>query len=496
MDQINMRDASFLKDPSLFRQQAYVAGQWVDADDGKTLAVTDPSTGETIGNVPDLGASETRRAIEAADGVRGDLASMTAHQRSALLRRWFDLIIANADDLAGLLTLEQGKPLAEAHGELRYGASFVEWYAEEAKRIIGDVQAGVKPGGRKVVLLQPVGVVAAITPWNFPIAMITRKCAPALAAGCPVVIKPSELTPYCALALAELASRAGFPAGSINVVTGRPTEIGGELTSSPLVRKLSFTGSTAVGKLLIAQCAGTVKKVSMELGGNAPLIVFDDADLGVAVEAIMAGKFRNAGQACISPNRILVQDSIYDRLAERLSETVAALTVGRGFEPGVAQGPLINEQAVQKVERHVADAMGKGAQVRTGGARHSLGGTFYTPTVVTDVTADMLFFSEETFGPVAPLLRFSEEEEAIAIANNTPYGLAAYIFTQGLDRAWRVAEALESGMVGVNDTLISSEMVPFGGVKESGLGREGSYEGIEEYLERKYVLMTDRSARG
>ena len=482
----------FLKDRALFREQAFLAGDWIDADDGQIIEVTDPSTGEVIGAVPALGAAGTRRAIEAAEAARPAFSALTAAARSAMLRRWFDLIVENADDLAGILTLEQGKPLAEAHGELKYGASFVEWFAEEAKRIYGDVQTGVKPGARKVVLRQPVGVVGAITPWNFPVAMITRKCAPALAAGCPVVIKPSELTPFSALALAELAARAGFPKGTISVVTGLPKGVGGELTSNPIVRKISFTGSTAVGKLLIEQCAATVKKVSMELGGNAPLIVFDDADLDVATAAIMAGKFRNSGQACISPNRIYVQDGVYAALAGKLTAAVAALKVGRGFDEGVAQGPLINEQAVAKVERHIADALEKGARIETGGARHELGGTFFTPTVVTGVTGDMALCHEETFGPVAALARFKTEDEAIKAANDTPFGLAAYIFTQGLDRMWRVVEALESGMVGVNDTLISAETAPFGGVKESGLGREGSYEGIEEYLESKYVLITEK----
>lgn len=479
-----------LHDPGLFRQLAWVDGVWTAADDGATIAVTDPATGAQIGTVPALGAAETARAIAAAEAVRADFAGLTILERSRLLRRWFDLIVANAGDLARILTQEQGKPLAEAHAELRYGAGFVEWFAEEAKRIYGDIHLGVKPGGRKFVLRQPVGVSAAITPWNFPVAMITRKCAPALAAGCPVVIKPSELTPFSALALAELARRAGFPAGAVNVVTGHPQEIGRELTSNPLVRKLSFTGSTPVGKLLIEQCAATVKKVSMELGGNAPLIVFDDADLDVAVAAIIAGKFRNSGQACISPNRIYVQDGVYERLAEKLAAAVSVLKVGRGFDEGVSQGPLINEQAVQKVERHLADACAKGARIRLGGRRHELGGTFFSPTVLTGVTPDMLLCREETFGPVAPLIRFRDEAEVIAAANDTPYGLAAYLFTEGLDRMWRVAEALETGMIGVNDTLISSEMAPFGGIKESGLGREGSYEGIEEYLEKKYILVT------
>ena len=479
-----------LRDPGLFRSQAYVGGAWIDADSGKTLDVTDPATQAVMGSVPELGRGGPRRAIAAADAARPAFGDLTVLERSALLRRWFNLINENAEDLARILTLEQGKPLAEAHAELKYGAGFVEWYAEEAKRIYGDVQQGVKPGARKVVLLQPIGVAAAITPWNFPVAMITRKCAPALAAGCPVVIKPSELTPYSALALAELARRAGFPPGTINVLTGRPQEIGRELTSNPIVRKLSFTGSTPVGKLLIEQCAATVKKVSMELGGNAPLIVFDDADLDVAVKAIIAGKFRNCGQACISPNRIYVQDAVYESLTEKLVAAVSALTVGSGFEAGVLQGPLINESAVQKVERHLADAIAKGARVRTGGKRHQLGGTFFTPTVLTEVKRDMILCHEETFGPIAPLVRFETEEEVIAEANDTPYGLAAYIFTQNLDRMWRVCASLESGMVGVNDTMISSEMAPFGGVKESGLGREGSYEGIEEYLERKYILIT------
>jgi len=478
-----------LKDPALFRQQCYVDGGWIDADSGATIEVTNPATGEVLGTIPKLGREETARAIEAANRAWPAWRAKTGKERANLLRAWYNLIMANQEDLAVLMTLEQGKPLAEAKGEIVYGASFVEWFAEEAKRVYGDTIPQHQPDKRIVVIKQPIGVVASITPWNFPNAMITRKCAPALAAGCPVVIKPATLTPYSAFALAELAERAGIPAGVINVISGSSSEIGGELTSNPIVRKLSFTGSTEVGKILLEQCAGTVKKVSMELGGNAPFIVFDDADLDAAVEGAMMSKFRNTGQTCVCANRILVQDSVYEAFAEKLAKAVGTLKVGFGLEDGVNQGPLIDVAALEKVEEHVADATAKGAKVAVGGARHERGGTFYQPTILTGVTTDMKVTHEETFGPVAPLFRFKTEEEAIAMANDTEFGLASYFYARDLGRVWRVGEALESGIVGINTGIISTEVAPFGGVKESGMGREGSKYGMDDFLEIKYLCM-------
>ncbi|WP_282609485.1 NADP-dependent succinate-semialdehyde dehydrogenase [Pelagibius sp. Alg239-R121] len=478
-----------LKDPSLLRQQCYIDGKWLDADSGDTVEVTNPANGDVIATIPRMGADETRAAIDAANRAWPAWRALTAKERATILRKWFNLVIENADDLALLMTSEQGKPLAEAKGEVVYGASFIEWFAEEARRVYGDTIPQHQTDKRIVVIKQPIGVVASITPWNFPIAMITRKCAPALAAGCPVVIKPAELTPLSAFALAELAERAGVPAGIINVVTGKSSDIGGEMTSNPIVRKLSFTGSTRVGKLLMEQCAGTVKKVSMELGGNAPFIVFDDADLDAAVEGAMISKFRNAGQTCVCANRIFVQDSVYDAFAEKLTAAVKELSVGAGVEAGVTQGPLINIAAVAKVEEHVTDAMAKGAKVAVGGGRHALGGSFFEPTVLTDVTTDMKVTHEETFGPLAPLFRFKTEDEVVEMANDTEFGLAAYFYAKDLGRVWRVAEALESGMVGVNTGLISTEVAPFGGVKESGIGREGSKYGMDDFLEVKYICM-------
>lgn len=478
-----------LKDMSLFRQQCYVNGQWIDADSGATIDVTNPADGSVLGTIPKLMDTETRRAIEAADAAWPAWRKKTAKERSAILRRWFELMMENQDDLGKLMTLEQGKPLAEAKGEIAYGASFVEWFAEEAKRLYGDTIPAPAEDRRIAVIKQPVGVVAAITPWNFPNAMITRKCAPALAAGCPVVIKPATATPYSALALAELGERAGIPAGILNIVTGSAGAIGGELTGNPTVRKLSFTGSTEIGKKLMEQCAGTVKKVSMELGGNAPFIVFDDADIDAAVVGAMASKFRNTGQTCVCANRILVQESVYDEFAEKLTAAVAELTVGPGMDTVNTAGPLIDAAGIAKVEEHVHDACGKGAKIAIGGERHSLGGNFYQPTVLTDVTTDMLITQDETFGPVAPLFRFKTEEEAIAMANNTPYGLAAYFYARDLGRVWRVSEALETGIVGINTGIISSEVAPFGGVKESGVGREGSKYGLEEFTEVKYLCI-------
>lgn len=481
-----------LKDATLLRERAYVAGDWAAADSGADFAVRNPATGEKICTVPDMGAAETRRAIAAADAAWPAWRAQTAKQRAAVMRRWFDLMVTNADDLAALMTSEQGKPLAEARGEVLYAASFVEWFAEEGKRAYGDAMPSPDPKTRIVVLKQPVGVCAAITPWNFPAAMITRKVAPALAAGCTVVVKPAEQTPLSALALAELARRAGFPAGVFNVVTGAAesaAKIGGELTSNPTVRKLSFTGSTEVGRLLMAQCAPTVKKVSLELGGNAPFIVFDDADVDAAVAGAIASKYRNTGQTCVCANRLLVQDGVYDEFARKLAAKVAELKVAPGTEEGAAQGPLIDAQALAKVEAHIADALAKGARVLTGGKRHPRGGTFFEPTVLVDVTPDMRCAREETFGPVAPLFRFKTEADAIALANATEYGLAGYFYSRDIGRVWRVAEALEYGMVGVNTGVISNEVAPFGGVKQSGIGREGSKYGIDEYLEIKYVCM-------
>jgi succinate-semialdehyde dehydrogenase/glutarate-semialdehyde dehydrogenase len=478
-----------LKDPSLLRQQCFIAGQWCDADGGATINVTNPATGESLGSVPKMGAVETRRAIDAANAAWPEWRKKPAKARAAILRKWNDLILANADDLAALMTAEQGKPLAESKGEIAYAASFIEWFGEEAKRIAGETLASPWPDKRIVVTREPIGVSAAITPWNFPAAMITRKAGPALAAGCPMVVKPAELTPFSALALAVLAERAGVPAGVFSVITGASREIGGEMTSNPIVRKLSFTGSTAVGRLLMEQCAPTIKKLSLELGGNAPFIVFDDADLDAAVEGAIASKYRNAGQTCVCANRIYVQDGVYDSFASKLVEAVRKLKVGNGADEGVTQGPLIEEKAVAKVEEHIADALGKGARLLLGGKRHELGHSFFQPTVLADVNAGMQVAREETFGPLAPLFRFKSDEEAVALANDTEFGLAAYFYSRDIGRIWRVAEGLESGMVGVNTGLISTEIAPFGGVKQSGLGREGSTHGIDDYLVIKYICM-------
>jgi len=479
-----------LQDATLLRDKAYIDGEWTGAEGGSTFAVTDPADGSEIVSVPAMGAAETRRAIEAAERAWPSWRAKTAKERAALLRAWFDLIMANQEDLAVLMTKEQGKPLAESRGEVAYGASFVEWFGEEGKRVYGETIPQHQADKRIVVIKQPVGVCAAITPWNFPIAMITRKCAPAMAAGCPVVVKPAEDTPLCALALAELAERAGIPKGVFNVVTSNdPAAVGGEMTSNPIVRKVSFTGSTEVGKLLMEQSAGTVKKISLELGGNAPFIVFDDADIDAAVEGAIASKFRNMGQTCVCANRIFVQDGVYEAFTERLAEKVAEFKVGHGLEEGVVQGPLINAQAIEKVEAHIADAVGKGAKVAVGGARHPLGGTYFEPTVLTDMNTDMRIMKEETFGPVAPVWRFEDEEDVIRMANDTVYGLAAYFYARDLGRVWRVAEGLEYGMVAINSGILSTEVAPFGGMKESGIGREGSHHGIDEYLEIKYLLM-------
>ncbi len=478
-----------LKDRGLFRQQAYIDGEWVDADDGATFAVTDPAGSEQLGTVPSMTGIETRRAIEAANAAWPAWRTMTAKARAAVLKAWHRLMLENQEDLARLMTREQGKALAESRGEILYAASFVEWFAEEGKRVYGDTIPSHNPDQRILVTRMPIGVCAAITPWNFPSAMITRKLAPALAAGCPVVLKPAEQTPYSALALAVLAERAGFPPGLVNVVTGMPERIGAELTSNPVVRKLTFTGSTEVGRLLMAQCAPTLKKLSLELGGNAPFIVFDDADLDAAVAGAMASKYRNSGQTCVCANRLLVQDGVYDAFAEKLAAAMEGLRVGSGLDEGVNQGPLIDEAAVVKVEEHVADAVSKGARLLVGGHRHALGGTFFEPTLLADVRPDMRICHEETFGPVAPLFRFADEAEALELANDTEYGLAAYFYSRDLGRAWRVSEGLEYGIVGVNTGIISTENAPFGGVKASGIGREGSKYGIEEFLEVKYVCM-------
>ena len=478
-----------LTDSGLFRQQCYINGAWRDALSGETIEVTNPATNEVLGTTPKMGASETRESIEAAASAFESWKKTTAKERSELLRRWFELILQHKEDLALMMTLEQGKPLAESRGEIVYAASFIEWFAEEGKRVYGDIIPATASDKRIMVLKQPVGVVAAITPWNFPAAMITRKAAPALAAGCTFVAKPAELTPYSAFALAELAQRAGIPAGVFNVITGDAPEIGGEMTANPVVRKLTFTGSTAVGKLLIQQCAGTVKKVSMELGGNAPFLVFDDADIDAAVEGAMMSKFRNTGQTCVCANRILVQGGVYDEFAEKMSKAMTSLNVGNGLDESSTQGPLINQAALNKIEEHVEDAQQKGARVALGGARHNLGGTFYQPTLLTGVTADMKVACEETFGPLAPLFAFETEEEGIALANDTPFGLASYFYARDLSRVWRVSEALETGIVAVNTGIFSTEVAPFGGVKESGVGREGSKYGIDEYLEIKYVCV-------
>lgn len=478
-----------LNDSTLFKQQAYIDGRWVDAISGKTFEVTNPATGEVIGVVPEMGAKETQQAIAAAEIALLGWKSKTAKERSGILRKWHELMLENKEDLAKIMTLEQGKSLAEAGGEVVYAASFIEWFAEEAKRVYGETIPANVPDQRIVVTRMPIGVTAAITPWNFPSAMITRKAAPALAAGCPMVVKPAESTPFSALALAELAQRAGVPAGVFSVVTGNPVEIGGEMTSNATVRKVSFTGSTAVGKLLMQQCAGQVKKVSMELGGNAPFIVFDDADIDQAVAGAMASKYRNSGQTCVCANRLLVHEGVFDEFASKLATAVAELQVGNGMDEGVTQGPLINMAAIEKVESHIADAVDKGARIVLGGKRHSLGGSFFEPTLLADVTTDMRITYEETFGPVAPLYRFSTEEEAIRLANDTESGLAAYFFSRDIGRIWRVGEALEYGIVGINSGIISTETAPFGGVKESGIGREGSSHGLHEYLEIKYMCM-------
>ncbi|TNE34216.1 MAG: NAD-dependent succinate-semialdehyde dehydrogenase [Alphaproteobacteria bacterium] len=478
-----------LKDPDLLRMQGLVAGKWCDADKGGTIEVMNPATGDVIGTTPDMGAAETRRAIEAAKEAMPAWAKKTAKERAAILRKWHDLMHENTDDLAKIMTVEMGKPLAEAKGEVAYAASFIEWFAEEGKRIYGDTIPEHQSDKRIVVIKQPIGVTAAITPWNFPIAMITRKAAPALAAGCPMVIKPSELTPYSAFAMAVLAERAGLPAGLLSIITGDAPAIGGEMTSSPIVQKLTFTGSTRTGKLLMEQCAGTVKKTSMELGGNAPFIVFDDAHLDEAVEAAMACKYRNAGQTCVCANRIYVQEGIHDAFVAKLTERVKALKVGNGLEEGVMQGPLINEAAVNKVEAHIKDAVEKGATLTLGGHRHKLGQTFFEPSILTGVTQDMQVAREETFGPMAPIFKFKTEEEVIRLANDTEFGLAAYLCARDIGRIWRVGEGLEYGIVGINTGIISTEVAPFGGVKQSGIGREGSKYGIEDYLEIKYMCI-------
>jgi succinate-semialdehyde dehydrogenase/glutarate-semialdehyde dehydrogenase len=471
-----------LKDPKLFRQQGYINGKWADADSKRTVEVTNPATGEVLGTIPYMGAAETHRAIDAANAAWPAWRKKTAKERANIMRKWFNLMMENQDDLAVLMTAEQGKPLAESKGEIAYGASFVEWFAEEAKRIYGDTIPQHQPDKRIVVIKEPIGVVAAITPWNFPNAMITRKCAPALAAGCPVVIKPATQTPFSALALAELAERAGFPPGVLNILTGSAKDIGGEMTSNPIVRKLSFTGSTEIGKQLMQQCAGTVKKVSLELGGNAPFIVFEDADLDAAVEGAIMSKYRNTGQTCVCANRLLVQEKVYDTFADKLGKAVAKLKVGDGLKGETQQGPLIDMKAVEKVEEHIQDAVAKGAKVVAGGKRHQLGGSFFEPTILVDVTPQMKVAREETFGPVAPLFRFKTEEDAIRLANDTEFGLAAYFYSRDIGRVWRVAEGVEYGIVGINTGIISTEVAPFGGMKESGIGRE-------DFLEIKYLCM-------
>ena len=474
----------------LLREACYIDGQWVGADSGQTITVTNPATGEVLGTVPNCGAAETRRAIAAAQAAMPAWRARTAKDRAAILRRWFDLMMQHQEELARLLTLEQGKSLAEARGEIAYGASFIEWFAEEGKRLYGDVIPGHMADKRIVVLKQPIGVTAAITPWNFPNAMITRKAGPALAAGCPMVIKPAAQTPYSALALAVLAEEAGIPKGILSVVTGSASAIGGEMTGNPVVRKLSFTGSTEIGRLLMRQSADTIKKLSLELGGNAPFIVFDDADVDAAVVGAMASKYRNSGQTCVCTNRLYVQAGVYDEFVAKLAKAADALKVGNGLEAGTEQGPLIDANAVAKVEEHVADALAKGATLLAGGKRHALGGTFFEPTVLAGVTQDMLVASEETFGPLAPVVKFETEDEAIAMANDTEFGLASYFYSTNLSRVWRVAEAIESGMVCVNSGILSTEVAPFGGVKQSGLGREGSKYGIDEYVELKYLCIT------
>ncbi len=478
-----------LKDPSLFRQAALVGDTWIDASADNGIAVNNPATGELLGYVPNLGASETDAAIAAAELARGPWAALTAKERTTTLRRWFDLMMENQDDLATILTAEQGKPKAEAMGEIAYGASFVEWFADEARRAYGDVIPGHAQDKRIIVLKQPVGVVAAITPWNFPTAMITRKAGPAFAAGCSMVLKPASQTPFSAIALAVLAQRAGLPDGLFSVITGAAREIGASMTSSPIVKKLTFTGSTEIGAKLYEQCAPTIKKLALELGGNAPFIVFDDADIDAAVEGAIIAKFRNNGQTCVCANRIYVQDAVYDEFAKKLNAKLSTLPVGDGFDEGVVFGPLIDDAAVDKVMEHISDATSKGATVLSGGERHELGGTFFQPTILTDVTSDMAVATEETFGPVAPLFRFTKESEVVAAANATEFGLASYFYSRDLARVWRVGEALDYGMVGVNTGLVSTVEAPFGGVKLSGLGREGSHYGLDEFFELKYLCM-------
>lgn len=480
--------ASRLKDPSLLKSLCYINGQWT-GQDAPQIDVNDPATGERITTVPSLGVAETRAALEAAEKAQKAWAARPAKERSAIMRRWFDLMMANQDDLGAILTAEQGKPLAEGKGEIAYAAAFIEYYAEEAKRVYGSIVPAPTPDRRIVVLKQPIGVCAAITPWNFPAAMITRKAGPALAAGCAMVVKPATATPLSAFALAELAERAGLPAGLLSVITGKAGAIGGEMTSSDIVRKVTFTGSTEIGKKLMEQSASTVKKIALELGGNAPFIVFDDADLDAAVEGAVASKYRNTGQTCICTNRFLVQDSVYDAFNEKLVARVKQLKVGAGFETDVTQGPLIDMAAVEKIEEHVADAVAKGGRVLLGGKRHARGGTFYEPTIIADATSSMKVAQEETFGPLSPIFRFKDEAEAVNLANDTPFGLASYFYSRDIGRVWRMAEALEYGLVGVNAGLISTEVAPFGGYKESGLGREGGPWGIDEFLEVKYVAM-------
>ncbi len=478
-----------LNDSTLFRQQAFIQGKWCDAESKKTIEVTNPANAQLLGTVPKMGANETRMAIEAANQALPAWRALTAKERATILRRWFDLMMANQDDLAKLMTLEQGKPLAEAKGEIAYAASFIEWFAEEGKRIYGDTIPGHQADKRLIVIKQPIGVTAAITPWNFPAAMITRKAGPALAAGCTMVLKPASQTPFSALALAELAQRAGIPDGVFNVVTGSASEVGNELTGNPLVRKLSFTGSTEIGRQLMQQCAKDIKKVSLELGGNAPFIVFDDADLDKAVDGALASKFRNAGQTCVCANRLYVQDGVYDAFAKKLQAAVEKLTLGDGLAQGVTTGPLIDEKAVAKVKEHIEDALSKGASIITGGQPHELGGNFFQPTILVDVPANAKVAKEETFGPLAPLFRFKDEADVVAQANDTEFGLAAYFYARDLSRVFRVGEALEYGIVGINTGIISNEVAPFGGIKASGLGREGSKYGIEDYLEIKYMCI-------
>jgi succinate-semialdehyde dehydrogenase/glutarate-semialdehyde dehydrogenase len=482
------------QDSELFRQQVYLAGRWVDADNGTQFEVNNPATGKVLGRVPQMGAIETRRAIETAKAAWPKWRQKTAKERGAILRKWSELILANTEDLAKLMTAEQGKPFAEAKGEIAYAASFLDWFAEEGKRTYGETIPAQQNDRRIVVLKEPIGVTCAITPWNFPAAMITRKAGPALAAGCPMVLKPAEATPFSALALAVLAERAGVLPGIFSIVTGDPEAIGVEMTSNPDVRLISFTGSTAVGRILMRQSANTIKKLALELGGNAPFIVFDDADLEAAVEGALTSKYRNAGQTCVCANRIYVQEGVYDAFASKLSAVVEKLKVGNGFEEGVVQGPLINEAAVKKVEDHIADAVSKGARVLVGGKRHALGQTFFEPTVLADVTSAMKVSREETFGPVAPLFRFQTDEEVVQLSNDTEFGLASYFYTRDIGRIWRTAEGLEYGIIGINTGLISTEVAPFGGVKQSGLGREGSRHGIEEYLELKYLCLAGLNA--